>query len=121
MGDNKNRGLSDVYEDGKKYFQNRLEYAELSALNRGSRVFANLITEVTVILFFLLAFLFGSVTLGFYLASLFDSYTAGFGVVAAFYLLIATIVYLTKDKYIERIIIDKIIKKYFDGAEKDNK
>lgn len=119
MSEKQNRGLSDVYEDGKKYLQNRLEYAELNALNRGSRVFANILTEVTLVIFFLLAFLFGSVTLGFYLSSLFESNTIGFGIVAGFYILLAIIVYLTKDKYIERVIIDRIIKKYYEGEKED--
>ncbi len=120
MSEKQNRGLSDVYEDGKKYLQNRIEYAELNTVNRGSRVFADILTEVTIVIFFLLAFLFGSVTMGFYLSGFFESNTVGFGIVAGFYILLAVIVYFTKDKYIERVIIDRIIKKYYEG-EKENK
>ncbi len=120
MREKQDRDLTDVYADGKKYIQNRLEYAELNILNKTTRVFANVLTEVAIVIFFLLAFLFGSITLGFFLSNQFESQTLGFGAVAGLYVVLAIIVYLTKDKHIERVVIDRIIKKYYE-AEEENK
>jgi len=58
--------------------------------------------------------LFGSVTLALFLSDVLGSYTRGFGCVSGIYLLLAVIVYLTKDKYIEKAIINVAIRKYFD-------
>jgi len=68
-----------------------------------------------------LAFLFGSVTLGLYLGEVLNSYAGGFGCVSLLYILIAVIVYFTKDKYIEKAIINIAIRKYFDKlADKED-
>ncbi len=80
-----------------------------------------MLTGAVVIICFVLAFLFGSVTLALFLSDVFDSYTAGFGCVALIYLIIAVIVYLTKDKYIEKAIINMAIRKYFNKlADKED-
>ena len=62
----------------------------------------------------MLAFLFASFTLALYLSDVLGSYARGFGCVAGIYLLLSIIVYLTKDKYIEKVLINVFIKKYFE-------
>lgn len=119
MKEKPNRSLTDVYADGKKYLQNRIEFAELNVLNRSTRVIANMLTEAAQIIFFLIAFLFGTIALGFYLSDLLRSHTLGFGAVALIYALLSFFIYLTKDKYIERVIIDRIIKKYYEGENEN--
>jgi len=109
--------LSSVADQAKQYVSNQIELAELKALHKGSKAVANGVTEVVVILCGLMAFLFATVTLGFYLSDVLGNYTKGFGSVALIYLIIAVIVTLTKDKYIETFIINRIIKKYNSDEE----
>lgn len=83
-----------------------------------------MVTSTAVIVCFILAFLFGSVTLALYLSDVLGSYAGGFGCVSVFYILLAIIVYFTKDKYIEKAIINVAIRKYFDklaDKEEDEK
>lgn len=114
MEENKEKDLETLFSDAKVYLETRIEYTKLSAVEKGSKIFADLITNATVIICFVLAFLFASFTLALYLSSVLGSYTAGFGCVAGIYLLLSIIVYLTKDNFIERFLVNIFIRKYFD-------
>ncbi len=118
--DYETRSISNVIELGKQYVENQLEYAELKAVSKGGKIISNVITEISVVVAAILAFLFASVTLGFWLSDMFGSYTKGFGSVSILYIVLAIIVTLTKDKYIEKFLINRIIKKYNDGKDKNN-
>lgn len=120
MQENKEKSIEDLYEDAKKYIDTRIEYTRLYVVEKAAKVFADIVTNTTVVLCFVLAFLFGVVTLALFLSELLGSYTQGFGCVALICLALAVIVYLTKDKYIEKAIINFTIRKYFNKlADKD--
>lgn len=114
MEENKEKDLEELFSDAKVYLETRIEYTKLSAVEKGSKIFADLITNGAVIICFVLAFLFASFTLALYLSDVLESYAAGFGCVAGIYLLLSIIVYLTKDKFIERFLVNLFIRKYFD-------
>ena len=103
----------------KEYAQIRKELAILTAVEKGSRLFANLITDGLVVLFAVPTFSFGSLALGFYLSEVLGNTYAGFLIITGFYLLVALIVYFTKDKYMEKAIINKIIAKFFKERNED--
>ncbi|MES2446520.1 MAG: phage holin family protein [Bacteroidota bacterium] len=121
MEENKEKDLEDIFLDAKEYIDTRIEYTKLSAVEKGSKIFADLITSGAVIVSFILAFLFASFTLALFLSDVLGSYARGFGCVAGIYLLLSIIVYLTKDKYIEKLLVNMFIKRYFDKvADKDD-
>jgi len=121
MQENKDKSIEDLVEDAKGFLEARIEYTRLYLVEKVSKIFADLVTNTTVIVCFVLAFLFGSVTLALFLSDVLGSYTRGFGCVSAIYLLLAIGVYLTKDKYIEKAIINIAIRKYFDKlADKED-
>lgn len=113
MQENKEKSIEDLYEDAKAYLDTKVEYTRLYLVEKVSKIFADVITNVLVIICFVLAFLFATLTLALFLSDLLGSYTQGFGCVALFYLLLALIVYFTKDKFIEKAIINFTIKNYF--------
>ena len=124
MQENKDKSIEDLVDDAKGFLEARVEYTRLYLVEKVSKVFADLVTSTVVIVCFILAFLFGSVTLALYLSDLLGSYAGGFGCVSLFYILLAIIVYLTKDKYIEKAIINVAIRKYLDklaDKEEDEK
>lgn len=119
MEEKKEKGFEDIVSEAKTYLDTRVEYTRLYLVKRGSKMFADLTTTAIVAICFTLAFILGSITFALFLSSLFLSYTAGFGAVALIYLLLAVIVYLTKDNFIEKAIANFIIKKYFKKLEED--
>jgi len=121
MQENKDKSIEDLVDDAKGFLEARVEYTRLYLLEKISKVFADLVTSATVIVCFVLAFLFGSVTLGLYLGEVLNSYEGGFGSVSVLGILIAVFVYFTKDKYREKAIINIAIRKYFDKlADKED-
>jgi hypothetical protein len=116
----KEKGIEDLYEDAKSYLDTRVEYTRLYLLEKISKIFADVVTNAAVIICFILAFLFGTFTLALYLSDLFDSFTRGFGCVSLIYIFLALLVYFTKEKYIEKAIINFTIRNYFNKlADKD--
>jgi len=121
MQENKEKDLEDLVEDAKGYVNTRLEYTRLYLVERGSKMFADMVTNATVAICFLLAFLFGTFTLALFLSDVLGSYTRGFGCVALIYILLAMIVYFMKEKYIEKAIINFTIRRYFNKlADKED-
>ncbi|MNL29784.1 hypothetical protein D3C87_1514830 [compost metagenome] len=120
MQENKEKGIEDLFEDAKSYIDTRVEYTRLYLVEKISKIFADLVTNAVVIICFILAFLFGTFTLALFLSDVLGSYARGFGCVAAIYVLLALVVYYTKEKYIEKAIINFTIRNYFNKlADKD--
>ena len=120
MQENKEKNIEDLYEDAKSYLDTRVEYTRLYLVEKISKIFADLVTNAAVIICFILAFLFGTFTLALFLSDVLGSYARGFGCVAVIYILLALIVYYTKEKYIEKAIINFTIRNYFNKlADKD--
>ncbi|MEJ2884006.1 phage holin family protein [Pedobacter sp. GR22-6] len=117
---NKEKGIEDLYEDARSYLDTKVEYMRLYLVEKVSKIFADIVTNAVVVICFILAFLFGTVTLALFLSDVLGSFTRGFGCVALIYALLAMIVYYTKDKYIEKAIINFTIRNYFNKlADKD--
>ncbi|WP_421941678.1 phage holin family protein [Pedobacter sp.] len=114
MQENKDKSIEDLVDDAKGFLEARIEYTRLYLVEKVSKLFADIVTSTAVIVCFILAFLFGSVTLALFLSDVLGSYTRGFGCVSLIYIVLAIIVYLTKDKYIEKAIINVAIRRYFD-------
>lgn len=98
----------------KRYFETRYKLFKLEATAEGSSAFASTVADLAVVLIFIVAFVFFTLTLAFFLGKLFGSNWAGFGCVTLLYLLIA---FLNKvfririEKKLIRILIRKMVKK----------
>ncbi len=101
-------GLTDQL---KQYIETRIKLARYQAIEKGTSFFANLITEVFVLLCIVITLFFATITLALFLGSVLGSYWEGFGIVTLLYLLTAVIVSKTKDKYIEPRIINFLVRK----------
>jgi len=120
MQEDKEKSIEGLFEDAKDYIDTRVEYTRLYLVEKVSKIFADIVTNAVVIICFILAFLFGTFTLALFLSDVLGSYARGFGCVALIYVLLALIVYFTKEKYIEKAIINFTIKNYFNKlADKD--
>jgi len=97
----------------KQYIQVRTELSLLSAVDKGSQLFAGLLTDGLVLILIVPRGLFGSLALGFYLSEVLNNTYGGFLIVAGIYLLLALFINSTKEKYLEKRIINLVIKKIF--------
>lgn len=117
----KEKELDELLADGKAYLDRRLELVQLQAVEKGSKLFASLVSNTLLALFFLLAFLLGTIALALFLSTIFSSYTLGFASVALFYLVLAIILLLSKGKTLEKYLINTFVRKYFEkSADTEN-
>ncbi|MXV14133.1 phage holin family protein [Hufsiella ginkgonis] len=97
----------------KEYLTTRMELGRLTLIERLVVIIANVATDAFVVVAMILTFLFGSMTLGFYLGEQLQSTAAGFGIVSLIYFGLALIMYFIKDKYVEKYLINFMVKKIF--------
>lgn len=105
--------IEELMADAKGYVNVRIEYLRLYVVEKSAKLFADIVTNMAVAISFILAFLFGSVTLALYLSAVLASYAAGFGCVALLYILLALVVFITKDTFLEKSITNFAIRRYF--------
>lgn len=97
----------------KEYVSLRIELAKLSAIEKGSKLFANIVTDSIIGILLVLTFVFASFGLCFYLSEVIGNTYVGFFIVAGFYLLIGLIIYAIKDSIIEKRLANRMITKVF--------
>ena len=108
-----------IIEKVKEYIQVRTELTVLSAVDKGSQLFAGLLIGCLILILTVLAGLFGSFALGFYLSEVLNNTYGGFLIVAGLYLLGAIILNSIKAKYLEKRIINLVIEKIFKDRNED--
>jgi hypothetical protein len=108
-----------IIEKVKEYIQVRTELTVLSAVAKGSQLFAGLLIAGLVLILTVLAGLFGSFALGYYLSEVLNNTYGGFLIVAGLYLLGAIILNSIKEKYLEKRIINIVIEKIFKDRNED--
>lgn len=107
------KNLSALWNDVRDYLSIRREILKLTALEKAFKLMADLVTNTTVVLSLLMAFLAAAITLAFYLSYLLNSYTKGFGCATIFFTLLACLI-LWKKLAVEKFIAGIAIRRYFE-------
>lgn len=103
-----------IQDHTKEYIESTVAYYKLWGFKVAMKS-TTLAVKVILILFFLvIVLLFSSVAVALYLGILFNSYPFGFLCVAAFYLILALLVFLVKDKIVEGPILEKFSEIFFE-------
>jgi hypothetical protein len=101
-----------ITEQVKEYIETYIKLARLKAIERGTSIFAGIVTDVFIILGLSIVFLFASLTLAFYLSDVLHSNWQGFGIVSLAYLLIIIIIMFMRSN-LERPVINALLKRIF--------
>jgi hypothetical protein len=97
----------------KEYATIRKDLAFLTIAEKTSEAAAGVAAGGMLAFLAIFVFFFGSLTLGFYLSEVIGNSYSGFLIITGFYLLLALIVYFTKDNLIKKPIENGVIKKLF--------
>ena len=107
--------FEEISDSLKQYLMLNYEIVKLQATEKASVIGSSLISSMVVgISAFLFVFTL-SIGLGFYLSAVLGNAYSGFAIIAAFYFLIAIILFLGRKKIIEKPLRDKIIQKLLDN------
>jgi hypothetical protein len=110
-----------IKENIKEYIQTQIDIVKLKAINKGGEAISGVIVGITlgVLGFFIIFFLSFSAAYGISSAS--GHPFLGFLLVAAFYILLAVLIIVFKDKFITLPIINTLLKKFYFRKDRKDK
>jgi len=103
--------LEEITDSIKEYLLLNLEILKLEATERISQIGASLTAVLLVsVSVFMFVFML-SIGLGFYISAMLGNAYSGFAIIAAFYFVLAILLFIGRKKLIEKPLRDKIIEK----------
>lgn len=109
-----------LYEKAKKYTETSVELLALNAVDKTADVLSSLTSRVIIVMFFAMFTLFINVGLSLFIGSLLNEYYLGFFIISAFYLVLALVLYVFKDKFIKIPVTNLIILKLLKSKKSDS-
>ena len=103
--------IETLFEKAGDYLETRIEITKLKIAEKSSDVISSLVTRLILIAFFSFILIMLNIGLGLYLGSVLGKSYYGFFVLTGFYLIIGTLFYLFRNKWIKEPISNVIIKK----------
>lgn len=115
--------VEELTEHIKEYVNNRVDSLKLSIAERLSNVVADMIAGAVAAVVFLFFLVFVSLAGAYALSLWLDRMYAGFLIVGGFYLLMAMVVWLTRERLIRIPVMNNIIRQLFkeEGEDDDEK
>ena len=117
MEENKEVPQPGLTDQLKEYIETRIKLARYQAIDKGTSFFANMITEVFVLICIAMTFFFATLTLALFLGHVLNSYWMGFGCVGLIYLCLAITASKIRTKSIEPKIVNFLLKKIFKSSK----
>ncbi len=109
-----------LYEKAKKYTETSAELLALNAVDKTADVLSSLTSRVIIVMFFAMFTLFINVGLSLFIGNLLNEYYLGFFIISAFYLVVALVLYVFKDKFIKTPVTNLIILKLLKSKKSDS-
>ena len=103
--------IETLFEKAGDYLETRMEITKLKTAEKSSDVISLLVTRLILIAFSSFILIMLNIGLGLYLGSVLGKNYYGFFVLTGFYLIIGTLFYLFRNKWIREPISNAIIKK----------
>lgn len=103
----------------KDYVNIRMDKVKLDVAEKTSGILANLIAGAMVLLVFLLFFLFVNFSIAYALSEWIGKTWAGFLIVAGFYLVIGTVIWLARQRILQIPIMNRIAESLFKNEAED--
>ncbi|HNP21716.1 MAG TPA: hypothetical protein PKM63_19435 [Panacibacter sp.] len=111
--------FKEARKDIDEFIQNNLLLLKLQAVEKISKLVAVVAAGLLVILFCFFILFFLSILGGYYFTDLTGSTYLGFGIIAAFYILLLTLMIVFRKKLVDQFIVNTVINIFFE-AKKEN-
>ena len=122
MADSISDNLHRLNENIKSFAASTAEYYKLDLFNKGMKGATAMVKGLLMGFFFLTAFWLLSLALAIWISDALDSPSSGFFIIGGFYLLLFLLVLFVFGKYIDRFMLVKLSRMYFEktGAEDED-
>lgn len=115
---NTKESIKELVNEFKEYMAMRIELSTLQSKKIIALLIGNISSNMLVLIFAAMGFLFGSFSLAYYLSDVFHSLSIGFLCLTGIYLFIALICFMFR-KSIKRNVANNMIKQLFNSEEND--
>jgi|SRR5690606_26964799 len=105
-----------MFDDLKRYFNNRITYAKLEIVDSVSNMIAAGVFGIIVGMVIMMVLFIGSLAAGFLFGSLFDNFGLGFLTVMGVYIIFLLILFMYRKK-ITTIVTDRVIEAAMDAID----
>ena len=112
--------LDNLINEVKDYLETRSELGKLKALNKGSQIAGNVSVVLFISLIGSLFLLFISIAAALALADFFGKMYLGFLVVSIAYFVIGVLLYVKRESWIHKPIVNTMIREFFKDSEDEN-
>lgn len=106
--------IESLYEKAKKYSQTSMSLFALNSIDKTADVLSSLTTRLIITMIVTMVTLLVSLGMAFFIGDLMHAYYLGFFIVSLFYLLLAFILFINRNKLIKEpvtnIVIAKLLK-----------
>ncbi|WP_445958089.1 hypothetical protein [Yeosuana sp.] len=109
-----------LYEKAKKYTETSAELLALKTVDKTADVLSSLTSIVLIAMIVAMFTLFINVGLSLFIGNLLNEYYLGFFIISAFYLVLALVLYVYKDKFIKIPVANLIIVKLLKSKNSDS-
>jgi len=114
-----NEKLEDIISSTKTYLSNRTELTKLKAVQKGSKLSGEVLSKAVILLLIVMTLLMISAGCAIAVGIWLGNYALGFFAVAVFYLIIALLFILFRDKWIQQPVENIIIRTLLKDEEDD--
>lgn len=120
MEDNKQDFFEKFVSDLKAYINTLIRLNYLIFAERLSVVLSRLIFAGILFILFILLFLFSSIALGYYIAEYTGRVSYGFLFISGFYILVILGLYISRNRFLKKILANFFIKSILNTDKKNN-
>lgn len=113
------KSIDVLYEKAKKYTETSAELLALNAVDKTADVLSSLTVIVLLVIAVAMFTVFINVGLSLFIGSMLNQYYLGFFIVSGFYLLLAIVLYMFKDRFIKTPVANLIIAKLLKSKNTD--
>jgi hypothetical protein len=106
--------IESLVEHVETYTRATVDLAKLHVVQKGSDILANIAVTIVLIVLSALVLVFISIGAALWIGELLGSAYYGFFIVAGFYLVLALLIYLMRDRIVKKPISDSIIDHFID-------
>lgn len=103
--------LEQLFFDMKEYAETRFDIAVLNVQDKVAEVLSSMASAIVAVVFLVFIIFFISVGAAWWIGQALENPAAGFFCIAGFYLLVAIVVLMNKEKWIKLPIINALLKK----------
>lgn len=109
--------LTQLATHAEEYLKTRQELTQLVITEKIVMMGSSMTSSLIIVMLFIVVFFFASIGLALFISSYFDENYLGFAIVAGFFLILALVLLMMRDRWLKRPMMNIIIKNIFKEEE----